>query len=91
MIQVSTILQDITQLNTALNEKIQRFNRWLQGNKVSLTVAITRSMLITTKQMKHFTASSHVLQPSIREEQMEVICDTKYLGVQTDENLTWMN
>ena len=79
-------------LNTALNEELWRLDRWLQGNKLSLNVAKTRSMLITTKRKKKYlTASNQALQPSIREEHIEVICNSKYLGVQIDENLTWKN
>ena len=49
-------------------------------------------MLITTKQKKKYlTAANQALQPSIREEHIEVICNTKYLSVQIDENLTWKN
>ena len=49
-------------------------------------------MLITTKQKKKYLmASNQALQPSIREEHIEVICNTKYLGVQIDENLTLKN
>ena len=84
--------KDIMKLNTALNEELWRLDRWLQGNKLSLNVAKTRSMLITTKQKKKYiTASNQALQPSIREEHIEVICNSKYLGVQIDENLTWKN
>ena len=80
------------QLKTALNEELQRLDRWLQGNKLSLNVAKTRSMLITKKQKKtYLTASNQALQPSNREEHIEVICHSKYLGVQIDENLTWKN
>ena len=84
--------KDVTQLNTALHEELQRLDRCLKGNKLYLNVAKTRSMLITTKQnKKYLTASNQALQPSIREEHIEVICNTKYLGVQIDENLTWKN
>ena len=49
-------------------------------------------MLITTKQKKKYLmAANQALQPFIREEHIEVICNTKYLGVQIDENLTWKN
>ena len=75
----------------ALREELQRLDRWLKGNKLSLNVAKTRSMLITTKQKKYLTASNQASQPSIREDHIEVICNTKYLGVQIDENLTWKN
>ena len=49
--------KDIMQLNMALNEELRRLDRWFQGNDISLNVAKTRSMLITTKQKKkHLTA-----------------------------------
>ena len=58
--------KDIMQLNTALNEELRRLDRWLQGNKLSLKVARTRSMVITTKQKKKYlTASNQALQPVV--------------------------
>ena len=63
----------------------------MQGNKLSLNVAKTRSMSITTKQKKYLTVSNQTLQPSVCEEHIEVICNSKYLSVQIDENLTWKN
>ena len=43
-------------------------------------------MLVTTKQKKKYlTVSNQELQLSTREEHIEVICNTKYLGVQMDE------
>ena len=66
--------KDITQLNPALNEELWRLDRWLMDNKLSLNVAKTRSMLITMKQKKkHLSASNQALEPSIREENIEVI------------------
>ena len=80
--------KDIAQLNTALNEELRRLDRRLKGNKLSLNVAKTCSMLITTKQKKKYLmAANQALQPSVREEHIEVICNTKYPGVQIDENL----
>ena len=55
-------------------------------------IAETRSMLITTKQRKKYlTASNQALQRSIHGEHIEVICHSKYLGVQIDKNLIWKN
>ena len=55
-------------------------------------MAKTRSMLLTTKQKKKYlTASNQALQPSNREEHIDVICNTKYLVVDIDKNLTWKN
>ena len=66
--------KDIAQLNAVLNEELRRLDGWLKGNKLSLNVAKTRSMLITTKQKKKYlTAANQALQPSIREERIEVI------------------
>ena len=49
-------------------------------------------MLTTTQQKKKYpTASKQALQPSVRAEHIEAICNTKFLGVQLDENLTWKN
>ena len=54
--------KDIMQLNTALNEELRSIDKWLQGNKLSVNVAKTRSMLITTKQKKKYlTASNQAL------------------------------
>ena len=43
---------DLTRLNEAINNDLRKFDSWLQGNKLSLNVAKTHSMLICTKQ-KH--------------------------------------
>ena len=57
--------KDITQLNKALNEDLKKLDIWLKGNKLSLNVCKTRSMLITTKQrQKCLKASDQTLQPS---------------------------
>ena len=78
--------KDNTQLNMDLNEELRRLDKWLKGNKLYLNVAKTPSMLITTKQKKKcLKASNQALQPSIREENIEVVCNTKYLGVHIDE------
>ena len=50
-----------------------------KGNKLSLNVAKTHSMLITTKKRKYLTDSNQALQASIHEEHIEVICHSKYL------------
>ena len=53
---------DIAQLNAVVNEELRRLDKWLKGNKLSLTVATTCSMLITTKQKKKYlTAANQAL------------------------------
>ena len=43
---------DIIQLNGAINNDLKKLDSWLQGNKLSMNVAKTHSMLLATKQ-KH--------------------------------------
>ena len=44
--------QDLTRLNEAINNDLRKLDSWLQGNKLSLNVVKTHSMLTCTKQ-KH--------------------------------------
>ena len=48
---------DLTQLNEAINSDLMKLETWLQGNKLSLNVAKTHSMLLSTKQ-KHNSQKS---------------------------------
>ena len=40
---------DIHNLNEALNKDLEALDKWFKGNKLSLNVAKTQSMIITTK------------------------------------------
>ena len=82
--------KNISQLNWAINQDLGKLDRWLKGNKLSLNVTKTHSMLITTKhKKKYLDISGQTFQPSIRETSVEVASNTKYLGVQLDEHLSW--
>ena len=60
------------------------------GNKLSLNVAKTHSMLIASQQKhKSLTHSEIRFDPKIREKEIEKICKAKYLDVQIDDNLNW--
>ena len=81
---------DITQLNKAINNDLRHLDTWLQGNKLSLNVAKTHSMLITTKQKRNILQEKNLnLELNIRESELEVVQKTKYLGVQIDCSLDW--
>ena len=43
---------DINKLNEVINNDLEKLQKWLMGNKLSLTAIKTQSMLISTKQ-KH--------------------------------------
>ena len=81
---------DITQLNKAINNDLRHLDTWLQGNKLSLNVAKTNSMLITTKQKRNILKDTNLdLDLNLRESELEVVQKTKYLGVQIDCSLDW--
>ena len=79
---------DITQLNEAINSDLKQLDTWLQGNKLSLNVAKTHSMLVSTKQRHNILQSQNKeLDLKIRENRLEVV--QKYLGVEIDSSLDW--
>ena len=81
---------DIAQLNGAINSDLALVEKWLKGNKLSLNVMKTHAMLISTKP-KHKTLMNQgeSLKLKIRNDELEVVQRTKYLGVQIDSGLDW--
>ena len=49
---------NMTQLNGAINNDLKQLDIWLQGNKLSLNVPETHSMLITTNQKGNVSKST---------------------------------
>ena len=81
---------DMTRLNEAINSDLTKLDTWLQGNKLSLNVAKTHSMLISSKQ-KHSSlkGQNKHLKLKIRDNELDVVKKTKYLGLQVDCSLDW--
>ena len=65
------------------------FIEWRRGgNKLSLNLAKTHSMLISTKQKGNSLRSRNgALELKIRDNELEVVQKTQYLGVQIDCHL----
>ena len=81
---------NMTQLNGAINNDLKRLDTWLQGNKLSLNVTKTHSMVITTKQKRNVLKSTNQnLELNIRGNELDIVQKTKYLGVQIDCSLDW--
>ena len=77
-------------LNEAINNDLKQLDTWLQGNKLSLNVAKTNAMLVSTKQKHNILKSCNEdLNFKIRDNELEIIQKTKYLGVQIDNSLNW--
>ena len=62
----------------------------MQGNKLSLNVSKTQSMLVCTKpkHQKLRTAGDNLCL-NIRGKDLDVVQKVKYLGVQVDKSLDW--
>ena len=81
---------DIYLLNEAINKDLTYVDNWLKGNKLSLNVVKTHSMLISTKpKLKALKSKNESLRLKIHVDELEVLQKTKYLGVQIDNSLDW--
>ena len=82
--------KDISQLNETINVDLEHLDSWLKGNKLSVNVAKTQSMLIATKP-KHRTLNNAAgkLNLEISGRELDVVKKTKYLGVRDDNSLYW--
>ena len=81
---------DTTRLNEAMNSDLLLVEQWLRGNKLSLNVKKTHSMLISSKQKcKILKNKNEFLELRIQGAEPEVVQSTKYLGVQVDNSLDW--
>ena len=82
--------KDLSRLNEAINEDLSHLDTWLISNKLSLNVAKTQSMLVSTKAKKNaLDRSNQNVQVKIHGTELEVVSKIKYLGVQLDNNLDW--
>ena len=73
-----------------MNGDLKFLNSWLKGNKLSLNVQKTNSMLICTKPKRKTLIDSNLkLDLTIEGNELEGVPCIKYLGVQIDHNLNW--
>ena len=80
---------DINELNEAIDDDLKQLDIWLQGNKLSM-LQKQNSMLVSTKQKHNILKSRNEdLDLKIRDNELETIQKTKYLGVQIDNSLNW--
>ena len=81
---------NIEDLNEAINNDLRDLDLWLSGNKLSLNVAKTQGMLICTKNTnKSLEGTDEGLCLKIKDSDLALVDNTKYLGVQVDNSLDW--
>ena len=78
-------------INEKVNEDLECLNTWLAGNKLSLNVAKTNSIVIGSRKKVKDIQQTSAMKPSlaIRDEDISMIEHTKYLGVHVDQYLSW--
>ena len=79
------------ELDLVINEELSYIEKWLQGNKLSLNVVKTQAVIIGSKPKIKKLKNNPSTLPSFRVggEEIDVINETKYLGVVIDNCLTW--
>ena len=78
----------LSKLQDDLNQDLVNLQNWLHGNKLSLNVVKTQSLIIGSRPNIQKIEKQTEAKPSF-EQKINVITDTKYLGVQIDDKLQW--
>ena len=78
-------------INTAINADLEALRGWLEGNKLSLNVVKTQGMIIGTRRklLSIDLPSSSKPDLNIGSEEITMVNNTKYLGLQVDDQLKW--
>ena len=81
----------ISIINEKVIEDLECLKIWLAGNKLSLNVAKTNSIVNGSRKKVKDIQQTSAMKPSlvIRDEDISMIEHTKYLGVHVDQYLSW--
>ena len=80
---VTFAASDMLGLETQINTELKSINLWLRANKLSLNVAKTEFMVISSRQ------KLHSLNDKIEGVKINQTDHSKALGLNIDENLSW--
>ena len=89
---ISYSSKSVSDLCNAINSDLQNLSSWLQGNKLSLNVAKTQSMILgTVPNFRRLDSNDSNSFPlfQINGDEIESTGNIKYLGVQIDPSLNW--
>ena len=81
--------ENMQDLNAVVNSELPRLNRWLRGNKLSLNIIKTQAMIIGSRQKLSYMRKSSSVIPnfSIETKDIDLVNQTKYLGIMIDDKL----
>ena len=85
--------KNILTINERVNEDLKCLKILLAGNKLSINVAKTNSLVIGSRKKLKDIQCPLTIKPSfaISGEEISIIEHTKYLGVQVDQYMNWEN
>ena len=89
---ISFSSKSITEINEAVNSDMKRLQTWLVGNKLSLNVAKTQSMILgslSNLKKHHMVNGDSEINFNINEDSLNMIGSNRYLGVQIDLEHEW--
>ena len=89
---ISYSSKSIAEINEALNLDLKRLQLWLEGNKLSLNVAKTQSMILDSSsnlKKRQLDNGDPEINLHINEDNLDMIGSNKYIGVQIDSELKW--
>ena len=83
--------KDVKDITSTMNAELENLKVWLHGNKLSLNLAKTTSMLIGTRHSINDKITAEPLRANfvISGEHIEQKPSVKYLGVHIDNKLKW--
>ena len=87
---ISFSSKSITDINEAINSGLKRLQTWLVGNKLSLNIAKTQSMILgSSSNLKkdHMDDGDSEINFHINEENLNIIGSNRYLSVQIASEL----
>ena len=84
---VTFAASDMLGLETEINTKLKSINLWLRANKLSLNVAKTEFMIISSRQ-KLQSLNDKTIDVNVEGIKINQTDHSKTLGLDTDENLS---
>ena len=88
---ISFSSDNIEEMDAVLNAELACLEKWLQGNKLSLNVVKTQAKIIGSSQKLRKIDTPMVPIPDfqVNGNDINLLKETKYLGLMIDDNLKW--
>ena len=80
---------DMEEIDAVVNAELACVEKWLQGNRLSLNVVKTQAMISGSSQRRIYTPMVPISHFQINGNDIDIVKETKYLGLMIDDNLKW--